>query len=70
MPSDRTGSVARCYSLSSAPHEGSKLKVTVKRTAGGYGSNWICDNLHEGTEDDVLPPAGVFSPGITPVCPS
>jgi 3-ketosteroid 9alpha-monooxygenase subunit B len=81
VPSDRTGSVARCYSLSSAPHEGSKLKVTVKRTAGGYGSNWICDNLHEGTEVDVLPPAGVFSPkslegdflllaggsGITPV---
>ncbi|WP_020671776.1 ferredoxin--NADP reductase [Amycolatopsis nigrescens] len=81
VPSDRTGSVARCYSLSSAPHEGDLLKVTVKRTAGGYGSNWICDNFQPGSAVDVLPPAGVFSPasfdedflllaggsGITPV---
>jgi 3-ketosteroid 9alpha-monooxygenase subunit B len=77
----RAGVVARCYSLSSAPHEGSRLKVTVKRTDGGYGSNWICDNLSAGAKVDVLPPAGVFSPrsfdedlllfaagsGITPV---
>ena len=61
IPSDRTGSVARCYSLSSAPHEGT-LKVTVKRTANGYGSNWICDHLREGAELDILPPAGVFTP--------
>jgi 3-ketosteroid 9alpha-monooxygenase subunit B len=80
VPSERTGSVARCYSLSSAPHEGT-LKVTVKRTLDGYGSNWICDHLREGAELDVLPPAGVFTPksfdddfllfaggaGITPV---
>jgi 3-ketosteroid 9alpha-monooxygenase subunit B len=80
VPSDRTGSVARCYSLSSAPHEGT-LKVTIKRTVDGYGSNWICDNLREGAELDVLAPAGVFTPksldadflflaagsGITPV---
>ncbi|MFD8500722.1 2Fe-2S iron-sulfur cluster-binding protein [Amycolatopsis sp. NPDC059657] len=80
VPSDRTGSVARCYSLSSAPFEG-MLKVTVKRTAGGFGSNWICDQLREGAEIDVLPPSGVFTPksldgdflllaggsGITPV---
>jgi 3-ketosteroid 9alpha-monooxygenase subunit B len=81
VPSDQTGSVARCYSLSSAPHEGGALKVTVKRTTGGYGSNWICDHVHEGMELDVLPPAGMFTPksfhedlfllaggsGITPV---
>ncbi|GAA1944504.1 ferredoxin--NADP reductase [Amycolatopsis minnesotensis] len=80
VPSDRTGSVARCYSLSSAPHEG-RVQVTVKRTADGYGSNWICDNLRAGSEVEVLPPAGVFTPssfdedllllaggsGITPV---
>ncbi|AIG78133.1 3-ketosteroid-9-alpha-hydroxylase reductase subunit [Amycolatopsis japonica] len=80
VPSDRTGSVARCYSLSSAPHEG-RVQVTVKRTADGYGSNWLCDNLRAGQEVQVLPPAGVFSPasldedflllaggsGITPV---
>lgn len=77
----RIGTAARCYSLSSAPHEGSRLKVTVKRTDSGYGSNWICDNIRAGATIDVLPPAGVFTPtnldenlllfaggsGITPV---
>lgn len=77
----RIGNAARCYSLSSAPHEGTRLKVTVKRTEGGYGSNWICDNLKAGSTVDVLVPAGVFTPsdfgkhlllfaggsGITPV---
>jgi 3-ketosteroid 9alpha-monooxygenase subunit B len=81
IPSDRTGSVARSYSLSSAPHEGGPLKVTVKRTVGGYGSNWLCDNANAGMSIDSLPPAGVFTPesldtdlllfaagsGITPV---
>jgi 3-ketosteroid 9alpha-monooxygenase subunit B len=81
VPSDRTGTVARCYSLSSAPHETDLLKITVKRTAEGYGSNWICDNLAQGHELRVLPPSGIFTPadldadlllfaagsGITPV---
>jgi 3-ketosteroid 9alpha-monooxygenase subunit B len=81
VPSDRTGTVARCYSLSSAPHETDLLKITVKRTVEGYGSNWICDNLLEGHEIRVLPPSGIFTPadldadfllfaggsGITPV---
>ncbi|MGH3952046.1 MAG: 2Fe-2S iron-sulfur cluster-binding protein [Pseudonocardiaceae bacterium] len=81
VPSDRTGSVGRCYSLSSAPHEGGPLKVTVKRVREGYGSNWLCDNARTGMALDVLPPAGVFTPksldsdllmfaggsGITPV---
>ncbi|MPY80738.1 MAG: 2Fe-2S iron-sulfur cluster binding domain-containing protein [Actinophytocola sp.] len=60
IPSERTGSVARCYSLSSAP--GDPLTVTVKRVADGYGSNWLCDNAAEGTVLGVLPPAGVFTP--------
>ena len=81
VPSDRTGTVARCYSLSSAPHETDLLKITVKRTVEGYGSNWICDNLKQGHEIRVLPPSGIFTPanldadsllfaagsGITPV---
>ncbi|MTE13189.1 2Fe-2S iron-sulfur cluster binding domain-containing protein [Nocardia sp. CT2-14] len=62
IPSELTGSVSRCYSLSSAPHEDGPLKVTVKRTADGYGSNWLCDNAAEGLVLDVLPPAGVFTP--------
>lgn len=80
IPSERTGSVARCYSLSSAPHE-DRVQVTVKRTDGGYGSSWICSSLRPGMQVDVLAPAGVFSPasldedfllfaggsGITPV---
>lgn len=81
VPSDRTGTVARCYSLSSAPHETDLLKITVKRTVEGYGSNWICDNVAQGHELRVLPPSGIFTPadldadlllfaggsGITPV---
>jgi 3-ketosteroid 9alpha-monooxygenase subunit B len=81
VPSDRTGLVARCYSLSSAPHESDLLKITVKRTADGYGSNWICDNVRAGQQLTVLPPSGIFTPksydddlllfaggsGITPV---
>ncbi|MGK8488582.1 2Fe-2S iron-sulfur cluster-binding protein [Nocardia asiatica] len=81
IPSELTGSVSRCYSLSSAPHEDGPLKVTVKRTPEGYGSNWLCDNAVAGTVLDALPPAGVFTPasldddlllfaagsGITPV---
>ncbi|GLZ28609.1 oxidoreductase [Lentzea sp. NBRC 105346] len=75
----RIGDAARCYSLSSAPHE--PLKITVKRTLDGYGSNWMCSEVSAGTELDVLAPAGVFTPasldgsllayaggsGITPV---
>lgn len=82
IPSERTGSVARCYSLASSPHGADPgLTVTVKRTAGGYGSNWLCDNVRAGSEIEVLAPAGVFTPadldvdlflaaggsGITPV---
>jgi 3-ketosteroid 9alpha-monooxygenase subunit B len=73
------GPVARCYSLSSSPHTGDRHTITVKRA--GYGSGWITDNVTAGTEFDVLPPAGTFTPpsldadlllfaggsGITPV---
>ncbi len=81
VPSDRDGGAARCYSLSSSPHWQERLKVTVKRTVGGYGSNWLCDNVAEGTVLEVLRPSGTFTPrsladdflllaagsGITPV---
>jgi 3-ketosteroid 9alpha-monooxygenase subunit B len=81
VPSDQTGSVARCYSLCSSPHAGDLPAITVKRTTGGYASNWILDNVTAGTELDLLPPAGTFCPqsldgefllfaagsGITPV---
>ncbi|MDT5196131.1 MAG: 3-ketosteroid 9alpha-monooxygenase subunit, partial [Mycobacterium sp.] len=35
VPSDRTGSVARCYSLCSSPFTDDALTVTVKRTVDG-----------------------------------
>jgi 3-ketosteroid 9alpha-monooxygenase subunit B len=62
IPSDRTGSVARCYSLCSSPHSDEPLTVTVKRTVGGYASNWLCDNAHPGMRIHVLAPSGTFVP--------
>lgn len=62
VPSDRTGSVARCYSLCSSPFTDDALTVTVKRTAGGYASNWLCDNAHPGMHMHVLAPSGTFVP--------
>ncbi len=81
IPSDRTGSVARCYSLSSSPFADEALTVTVKRDKDGYASNWLCDNAHAGMRVHVLAPSGTFVPktldsdfvllaagsGITPV---
>jgi 3-ketosteroid 9alpha-monooxygenase subunit B len=81
IPSDRDGSVARCYSLCSSPLTGDPLTVTVKQTPGGYASHWIAANVRPGSVLDVLPPAGMFVPssldddflllaagsGITPV---
>jgi 3-ketosteroid 9alpha-monooxygenase subunit B len=72
--------VARCYSLSSAPHSGLH-QITVKRTVDGYASNWIVSELRPGDTLRVLPPSGIFTPrdldadlllfaggsGITPV---
>jgi 3-ketosteroid 9alpha-monooxygenase subunit B len=62
VPSDRTGSVARCYSLCSSPFTDDSLTVTVKRTDGGYASNWLCDNAHPGMHIHVLAPSGTFVP--------
>ncbi|MCV7228377.1 ferredoxin--NADP reductase [Mycolicibacterium komossense] len=63
VPSERCGSVARCYSLSSSPHCDRRPAVTVKRTADGYASNWICDNAAVNSVLTVLEPAGAFVPG-------
>jgi 3-ketosteroid 9alpha-monooxygenase subunit B len=81
IPSDRTGFVARSYSLSTAPGVDARPAITVKRTREGYGSNWLCDNAAVGMTMHLLPPSGVFTPhawdhdlhlfaagsGITPV---
>ena len=62
VPSADTGFVARCYSLSSSPSADTHLAVTVKRTAGGYASNWLCDNVTVGDRLQSLPPSGAFTP--------
>jgi 3-ketosteroid 9alpha-monooxygenase subunit B len=62
IPSDRTGSVARCYSLCSSPHSDEALTVTVKRTVDGYASNWLCDHAYPGMRIQVLAPSGTFVP--------
>jgi 3-ketosteroid 9alpha-monooxygenase subunit B len=81
IPGPDGGGLARCYSLSSSPHDGADLTVTVKRVAEGRGSNWLCDHVEVGAELDTLAPAGTFTPrsldaglllvaagsGITPV---
>ncbi len=61
IPSDREGSVARCYSLASSPFTDELLKVTVKRTDGGFGSHWLCDRVGVGDRIEVLPPSGLFT---------
>ncbi|WP_081622364.1 ferredoxin--NADP reductase [Jongsikchunia kroppenstedtii] len=63
VPSDQTGHVSRCYSLCSSPHiDDYSLEIGVKRTDGGYASNWICDNIEPGMEVMMLPPSGNFTP--------
>ncbi|HEU5008087.1 MAG TPA: ferredoxin--NADP reductase [Jatrophihabitantaceae bacterium] len=81
VPTDRAGGAARCYSLCSSPDLDEPLRIAVKRTVGGYGSNWLCDNVVAGSTLQVLRPSGTFTPrsldgdfllcaagsGITPV---
>jgi len=64
VPSEQTGSVARCYSLSSSPHAGDRPAITIKRTDGGYASNWIHDTITAGSTVDLIPPAGTFVPQV------
>jgi 3-ketosteroid 9alpha-monooxygenase subunit B len=61
VPSDQTGVAARCYSLSSTPESGEPPTITVKRTVGGYASNWLCDNLRPGDTIQALAPEGIFT---------
>jgi 3-ketosteroid 9alpha-monooxygenase subunit B len=63
VPHETSGSVARCYSLSSAPETDEHLKITVKRVPDGHASNWICDRVAPGTALELLAPAGTFTPG-------
>ena len=57
--------IRRNYSLCVAPDEG-KLKVTVKRIAGGVFSNWVGDYLKVGDTLDVMTPHGSFTVDFDP----
>ena len=58
----------RCYSLSSTPLLDEPLRVTVKRVRDGRASNWLCEDLQEGQQLEVLPPAGVFGVLLADAC--
>ncbi|MCC8928754.1 ferredoxin--NADP reductase [Rhodococcus sp. I2R] len=62
IPCSPDESVARCYSFSSSPGCDPMPTVTVKRIAGGRGSQWLHDNAVPGMRINALRPAGVFGP--------
>ena len=52
--------LTRSYSLASSPDTESEHKVTVKRIDQGRISNWMNDEVREGSRLFVVPPAGMF----------
>lgn len=62
IPSPDGEPAARCYSLSSSPATRERAAISVKRTAGGFASNWICDTAAAGMTLTSLHPAGTFVP--------
>lgn len=53
--------VFRSYTISSSPSLPYSFSITVKRVVGGQVSNWLHDNLAEGTELAVHGPVGEFN---------
>lgn len=51
--------IRRSYSICAGAQE-RRLRVAVKRVAGGLFSNWVNDHLAPGMTIEVLPPAGNF----------
>ena len=52
--------VVRSYTMSSSPNQGDFSAFTVKRVEGGLISNWLCDNVKEGTILRGRGPIGKF----------
>ncbi len=52
--------VRRSYSICADPASG-RLRVGIKRLAGGAFSNWANDHIEPGTKLDVMPPVGEFT---------
>lgn len=53
--------VQRCYTISSPPTRPHLLTITVKRVPGGEVSNWLHDNVTNGTQLQVKAPLGGFT---------
>ncbi len=53
--------IARCYTISSPPTRPHLITITVKRVIGGMVSNWLHDNLTEGTRVTAQAPLGGFT---------
>ncbi len=55
----------RSYSICAAVQD-RRLRVAVKRVAGGAFSNWAADHLQPGMRIDVMPPQGHFHIPVEP----
>ena len=55
----------RSYSICSAVQD-KRLRVAIKRVAGGVFSNWAAENLKPGMVVDVMPPQGNFHLPLEP----
>ncbi|WJY16130.1 hybrid-cluster NAD(P)-dependent oxidoreductase [Pectobacteriaceae bacterium CE90] len=53
--------VFRSYTISSSPSVPYSFSITVKRVPGGVVSNWLHDNMIEGSDLAVHGPAGLFN---------
>ncbi|MFC1460361.1 1,2-phenylacetyl-CoA epoxidase subunit PaaE [Microvirga arabica] len=53
------GEVRRSYSICAAPMEG-RLRVGIKKIAGGVFSNWVSEQLAPGHIIEAMPPMGNF----------
>lgn len=58
----------RSYSICSAVQD-NRLRVAIKRVAGGVFSNWAAEHLLPGALIDVLPPQGHFNIPLAPRSP-
>jgi ring-1,2-phenylacetyl-CoA epoxidase subunit PaaE len=55
----------RAYSICSATQD-KRLRVAIKRVAGGAFSNWAADHIVPGMAIEVMPPQGNFHTAIAP----
>jgi len=58
--------IRRSYSICAAAQD-RKLRVAIKRVAGGAFSNWAADQLQPGVYIDVMPPQGHFHIPVEPI---